>query len=60
VKVGDLVKPSVQGVRHPHFGIIIQLVKDNGRDYFQVSWDLPDWEPSLWRKHELEVISEGG
>ena len=61
MNVGDLVRLKHKGNGQPNVGIITRFVKDQqqrGLDYYQVLWDTPQWSQSLWRKRELEVISE--
>ena len=54
MKVGDLVKMKFRGNGHPGSGLIVAT---EDREYL-ILWDVAEWSDSLWREHELVVISE--
>jgi len=61
VKVGDLVKLKFQGNGQPHIGIIYERAPAqyyNDEVEYKCLWDVPMWNDTFWRDHELAVIDE--
>ena len=63
MKAGDLVRLQFQGNGQPGTGVIYESTPARyyeGEVEHKCLWDVPLWNDTFWREHELVVISECG
>ena len=61
MSLGDLVSLKLQGNGQPQTGLIYHVSPARYYDdevEYKCLWDVPLWNDTFWREHELAVISE--